>query len=199
MSGQAPDTASPPRERLLRATIDYIALHGVADLSLRRIAAAVGTSHRMLLYHFGSKEGLLIEVIRAVEAEQRARLATLELDPALGPADAMRNMWRHFSDPALWPNERLFFEMYGQALQARAHTAGLLDDIVESWVDPIAASRRALGIAPDVAAAQARVDVAVTRGLLLDLLATGNRAATDAAMEQYIALCDAGLRDWRIS
>ena len=45
-------------------------------------------------------------------------------------------MWQHLSDPALWPNERLFFEMYGQALQARPHTVDFLDDIVESWLGP---------------------------------------------------------------
>jgi AcrR family transcriptional regulator len=49
---------------------------GIADLSLRQLAAAIGTSHRMLLYHFGSREGLLAAVTRAVEEQQQpARLA----------------------------------------------------------------------------------------------------------------------------
>ena len=50
----------------------------------------------------------------------------------------MRVWWKHISDPALWPNERLFFEIYGQALQGRAHTTDVLDGIVDSWVDPVA-------------------------------------------------------------
>jgi hypothetical protein len=116
----------------------------------------------------------------------------LELDPSLSPAEMARRMWQHLSDPALWPNERLFFEMYGHALQARfAGADTFLRDIVESWLEPIAAIRRAQGIAPDVARAQARLDLALTRGLLLDLLATGDRAAADAAAEQAIALYDA--------
>ena len=45
---------------------------GIGDRSLRDIAAAVGTSHRMLIHHFGSREGLLTEVVRTVEANQRA-------------------------------------------------------------------------------------------------------------------------------
>ena len=179
------------RERLLRAATEYIGDHGVADLSLRGIAAGIGTSHRMLLYHFGSKEGLLIAVIRAVEAEQRRVFAALEVDPTLSPVDMARAMWAHFSDPALWPNERLFFEMYGQALQGRARTDGLLDDIVESWLDAIALGRESQGVPPEVARAQARLGVALTRGLLLDLLATGDRAGTDAAMEAFIALWEA--------
>jgi AcrR family transcriptional regulator len=190
--GQAPTAEPSARDRLLHDAIAYVAEHGLAELSLRRLAAAIGTSHRMLIYHFGSKEGLVVAVIRAVEAEQRARLADLELDPSLSPADLARRMWEHLSDPALWPNERLFFEMYGHALQARAPgSADFLRDIVESWLEPIAMIRVAQGMAPDAARVQARLDLAMTRGLLLDLLATGDRAGTAAAVEQAIALYDA--------
>ena len=59
-------TTTDPKARLLAAAMEYVAEHGVGDLSLRAIAAAIGTSHRMLIYHFGSKEGLLIAVIHAV-------------------------------------------------------------------------------------------------------------------------------------
>ena len=181
-------TENVSRARLLRAAIDHVAEHGVADLSLRGLAAAIGTSHRMLIYHFGSKEELLIAVIRAVEEQQRQKLADLDIDPSLAPAEIMRRMWKHISDPALWPNERLFFEMYGQALQGRTHTVDFLDDIVESWLEPIAALRREQGVPARVARAQARLDLAITRGLLLDLLATGDRAGVDEAMEQFSAL-----------
>jgi AcrR family transcriptional regulator len=176
------------RDRLLAATIAYVAEHGVADLSLRGLAAAIGTSHRMLIYHFGSKEELLIAVIRAVEEQQRQVFAGLEIDPSLSPADTLRRMWQHVSDPSLWQNERLFFEMYGQALQGRTHTAEFLDDIVESWLEPVAALRREQGVPPKAARAQARLGLAVSRGLLLDLLATGDRKGVDEAMEHFIAL-----------
>jgi AcrR family transcriptional regulator len=189
-----PRAQSESKDRLLRAAIAYVAEHGVADLSLRGLAAAIGTSHRMLIYHFGSKEDLLIAVIRAVEDQQRQTLAALDID-ASSPGDVMRTMWQHISDPALWPNERLFFEMYGQALQGRPHTVDFLDGIVESWLEPITAMRVEQGVAPKMARAQARVDLAVTRGLLLDLLATGDRTGVTAAMEQYRALYDAWVTD----
>ena len=187
-----------PRQRLLDAAVAYVQEHGVADLSLRRLAAEIGTSHRMLIYHFDSKDGLLIAVVHAVEEQQRRMLAGFEVDPEMTPAETTpaavtRRMWRHLSDPALWPNERLFFEMYGRALQSRPHTAGFLDDLVQPWLDLIVALRCEQGIARDVAEAQARVDLAVTRGLLLDLLATGDRVAVERAMEQYVALFEA----WR--
>src|SRR5919202_1073974 len=175
------------RERLLAAAMDHVAHHGVADLSLRGLAAALGTSHRMLIYHFGSREGLLIEVIRAVEARQRAALAQMLLDPEASPADTMRRMWQRVADPALWPNERLFFELYAQALQGSPHALPLLDGIVDLWVEPLTRIAVAQGQPEAEARAEARLGVAVVRGLLLDLLATGEREAVDAAMERYIA------------
>ena len=181
------DTGAGPRERLLTGAIEHVSRHGVGEISLRQLAAALGTSHRMLLYHFGSREALLIEVIRTVEEQQRAALVQiLEEEADAPPAEIMRRMWARVADPALWPNERLFFEVYAQALQGSPHALPLLDGIVDAWVEPLAAL-----VAPDLpeaeARAEARLGVAVVRGLLLDLLATGDRDAVDAAMERYIA------------
>jgi AcrR family transcriptional regulator len=176
----------PPRERLLDGAIDYVAQHGLADVSLRTLAAALGTSHRMLIHHFGSKERLWVEIVRTVEARQRELLAEILPDAAQPVAEAMWAWWKHISDPALWPNERLFFEIYGQALQGRRHTTELLAGIVEDWLGPATEINVSLGIPPDVARAHARLGVAITRGLLLDLLATRDVAAVDAAMEAFI-------------
>jgi AcrR family transcriptional regulator len=166
--------------------MEHVARNGVGDLSLRGLASALGTSHRMLSYHFGSREGLLIEVIRAVEAQQRAALAELLGDPESSPQETMRRMWRRVADEALWPNERLFFEIYAQALQGSAYALPLLDGIVDLWVEPLTDLAVAQGRPEPQARAEARLGVAVTRGLLLDLLATRDRAAVDAAMERYI-------------
>jgi AcrR family transcriptional regulator len=176
------------REELLQRAIAYISDRGISDLSLRELGAAIGSSHRMLIHHFGSREGLWVEVIRAVEAQQRDNLPELLPDPIADPAGAMRAWWRHISDPSLWPNERLFFELYGQGLQQRPGTEELLDGIVDSWLPPIVAINMAYGMDEPTATAHARLGVAVTRGLLLDLLATHDREAVDAAMERWIAL-----------
>jgi AcrR family transcriptional regulator len=190
-SGEA--TAPSPRDRLLAQAVDHVAAHGVGDLSLRGLAAALGTSHRMLLYHFGSREGLLVAVVEAVEARQRAITLAIAADDHLSPGDAIRRMWRDVSDPMHWPHERLFFELYGQALQGRPGVEGLLDGIVESWVEPVAASARALGFSPEEARAEARLGLAVVRGLLLDLVATGEREGVDAAMDRWISSFEARL------
>jgi AcrR family transcriptional regulator len=163
-----------PRDRLLAAAMDHVARIGVGDLSLRALAAELG-----------SREGLLIEVIRAVEAQQREALEQM-LSEEGTPAEIARRMWRRLADPSLWPNERLFFEVYAQALQGSPHALPLLDGIVDSWVEPLTRIAVAQGTPEAQARAEARLGVAVTRGLLLDLLATGDRDAVDAAMERYI-------------
>jgi AcrR family transcriptional regulator len=177
---------SQARERLLAAAVRHALDAGIADLSLRQLAAAIGTSHRMLLYHFGSREGLLVAVTQAVEEQQRAAL----LGPGTAPQDARRS-WERLSDPKLWPQERLFFELYAYALRGRPGTEGFLDGIVESWVGPVAAALVEAGADERTARADARLAVAVVRGLLLDLLATGDRAGVTEAYERYLRYASA--------
>ncbi len=175
-----------PKQRLLDAAIEYVAANGMSDVSLRTLATALGTSHRMLIFHFGSKERLWVEIVQTVEQRQRELLGEILPDPSQPVGEAMRAWWKHISDRSLWPNERLFFELYGQALQGRPHTVELLDGIVEDWLDPITEINVSLGVPRPLARAHARLGIAVTRGLLLDLLATHDTAGVDAAMDAFI-------------
>src|SRR3954452_4450176 len=153
-----------PRRRLLDAAIDYVAGHGISDLSLRRLAEDLGTSHRMLSHHFGSKEGLWVAIVREVERRQLASVADLVPQEGVSFAEATRAWWRHISDPSLWPNERLFFEVYGQGLHGRAPAAELLDGVVDSWLRPTTEIAVRMGMEPAAAEAFARLGIAVTRG-----------------------------------
>jgi AcrR family transcriptional regulator len=182
-----PRPSTDTRDRLLAAAVDYAAEHGLADLSLRALAVGLGTSHRMLIFHFGSKEGLLVEVVRAVEAQQRALLEQLRADPELDLLDQLRAFWQHLTSPALWPYERLFFEVYAQGLQGKQPATRLLEDAIDPWLTPAADLLTAQGVPVQEAQAEARLAIAVTRGLLLDLLATGDLAAVDAAMDRFTA------------
>ena len=155
---------------------------GIADLSLRELAAVIGTSHRMLLYHFGSREGLLAAVTLAVEAAERATLADVG---AVGADDA-RRFWARYSDPRLWPQERLFFELYVHALRGRPGTEGFLDHVVTGWLEPLTAAIASGGTSPQIAPTAARLSMAVTRGLLLDLLATHDIDGVTAAFELFL-------------
>jgi AcrR family transcriptional regulator len=174
------------RDRLLEAVVEHLGERGLGDTSLRGLAAAVGTSHRMLLYHFGSRRELLVEVTRAVERRQREAFAALLADPSASPVEVMWAMYHRIADEALWPQERLFFELYARALQGGPDAAGLLPEVVEAWLAPLGALVERLGLPPDQARAEARLALAAARGLLLDLLGTGDRAAVDAAMGAFV-------------
>ncbi len=180
--------ASQARGRLLAAAVKHALSAGIGDLSLREIAAAIGTSHRMLIYHFGSREGLLVAVTQAVEASQREALFGLDLT-----AEQARGFWNKVTDPAAWPMERLFFELYSYALLGRPGTEGFLPAAVESWIAPMADVLVKEGASEQAARAEARLGLAVVRGLLLDLLATGDRAGVNDAYERFLALVGSSL------
>jgi AcrR family transcriptional regulator len=172
-----------PRDRLLAAAIEHALDKGIADFSLREIAAAIGTSHRMLIYHFGSREGLLTAVTQEVERRQRDAV----LDVGVSRSGAWKS-WKRLSDPSRWPLARLFFELYSHALLGRPGTEGFLAGIVDSWVGPLTDAMIEAGADKRTASIDARLGVAVTRGLLLDLLATGARREVDQAYKRFLQL-----------
>lgn len=179
------DEDKSAKELLLERVVDHFVADGLGDLSLRKIATAIGTSHRMLLYHFGSKDGLLLEVVRAVEARSRAQLGEIGQGAGHETDELIREMWQFVADPVQGDFERLFFALYGRALQGDGQVQPLLAESITSWLeenDTLAAAR---GIPLGLAQTHARLGLAVVRGLLLDLLATGDRAGVDASLEVF--------------
>jgi AcrR family transcriptional regulator len=164
-----------PRDALLAAVIDAIERDGLGSRSLRDLARDAGTSHRMLIHHFGSRDGLMIAIVAEVEARTRALLRedTTDADTALAVT------WKQVADPSRWPFERLFFECYSRGAQGEAPFDRLLPALVDDW---LAAFPR--GRARD----RGRLGLAVVRGLLLDLVATGDRAGVDRAVREFRSL-----------
>lgn len=173
--------AATPRARLLDAVIEHFGRNGIHDTSLRALAEAVGTSHRMLIYHFGSREGLLAEVTREVEARQRAAM-TAAYDTGLPPLQAATQYWEETVQATLRYGP-LFFELAAHAMQGRAHAAALRDELIAPWLPAVTAICRALGIPETQAEVHARLALSATRGLLLDLLVTGDREHVDQAAD----------------
>ena len=176
------------RQELLDAVVAEFIAGGIGDRSLREIGAAVGTSHRMLIHHFGSREGLLTEVVRRMEADQRSFLASLDL----APEQALDQMWQRLRDPSVWPAERLFFECYARATRGEPPFASLLPGLVDDWLDAAVRLRLVWPGDERTERARARAGLAIIRGLLLDLVATGDREGADDAFGELRALLAAG-------
>lgn len=178
MSASRPDSS---REQLLQAALAYFARHGVHNQSLRSLASAIGTSHRMLNYHFGSREGLLAEVVAAVERRQRETFAALA---GTGGSASLREtaqlFWTRVVAETLTYGP-LLFELSVHAMQGENHAADLRNTLITPWLDVLEASLLRNGFAPETARIRARLALAAVNGLLFDLLLTGDRKGVDEA------------------
>lgn len=179
---------SKARQELLDRTIEHVARHGLSDLSLRELAAGIGTSHRMLNYHFGSREGLLAAIVGSIEQQQRDALEALAAG-ATTPRELITAQWAQLSDPALRPYIALFFEVLALALHRRPGTEGFLDQLTEPWLVLGAQLADQLGMlsSPD----EVRLGVAVVRGLLVEVLAADDAAPATASLHRFLEMWDA--------
>jgi AcrR family transcriptional regulator len=189
-----PSEPSAARERLLERCVAYLQEAGFSQLSLREIAAGTGTSHRMLIYHFGSRDGLLVDIVGYLEAQQRAVLADLAAQPG-DLIDICRAFGRRLTDPALAPFERLFFEVYAHALYHRPWTAPFRESVIAAWDKPLTELFSSHGFPRAEAARRSRLALAVARGLLLDLLITGDRRQVTAAADLFAEMISTPVPD----
>ncbi len=166
---------SSARDRLLQQLVVDVGANGLGDRSLRELAVSVGSSHRMLLYHFGSRVGLVRALAETVEAQQQSLLVELaaRIDD---PGELVLALWAQVSSPELRPFVRVFFECI-------AATGGAA--LTEPWLDAGATAAARLGVPVDPL--DLRLGVAVTRGLLIDVLVSGDVTASTRALERYVA------------
>lgn len=158
------------RDAVLASAADYVLDRGLAGLSLRPLAKALGTSTRMLLYDFGSKQQLVHEVLAEIRRREESLLEA--------EVRSLDDVWRWISAPQREPFLRLFFEIYVGALGREE-----AEPLVRDWLKFLRTSWR-----PPVDEATATLMVAVVRGLLLDRLATGDRERTDRALARFAEL-----------
>jgi AcrR family transcriptional regulator len=175
------------RVELLERAVDYVCRNGLAELSLRPLAKAVKSSPRVLLYYFGSKENLVVEIVRRGRARQRAMMANLKLSD-LSPREVSRTLWREWSKPEWEPLTQLSFEIYALALRDRERFPGYLDDSVHEWLSALEVCTMLPGYTRAKAQALGTLLIAGFRGFLLDLLATHERARVDHAVDLWLSL-----------
>jgi AcrR family transcriptional regulator len=164
------------RAELLDRAVNYVCRRGLAELSLRPLAKAIGSSPRVLLYYFGSKEELVVEIVRRGRARQQAMMADLKLTD-LSPRQVARALWREWSKPEWEPLTRLSFEVYALALSDRSRFPGYLEGAVNEWLEAL----------QGCTTTQATALIAGFRGFLLDLLATHDRARIDRAVDLWLS------------
>lgn len=188
-----PDGASPRRAELLEAAYRYALAHGVVDLSLRPLAAAIGSSPRVLILLFGSKEGLVHAVLGRAREDELSSLRAIErtTGDATGLHEAVRLLWAWLAAEEHRPLVSLWAETYVRSLAQRdGPWAGFAASSVTSWLALLERYQAEPGSA--TATASRTLALATLRGALLDLLATADRPRLDAAVERHVELLRAG-------
>lgn len=166
------------RAELLEKVAAYVLERGLSDLSLRPLAGAVGVSPRLLLYHFGSKEGLVTEVLTELFAQQ-AHFFTAA-PPGTPGTERLDALWTLLTGPTLRPFMRSLFEVELRAMDGNAHYAQFAAQALQGWLE-VAAAQLAPGAPPGVS----RMLLSSLTGLLVIRFSTGDEAGTD---EGYAAL-----------
>ena len=181
-------TPSARQQELLERAYAYSLTHGLADLSLRPLATAIGSSPRVLLFLFGSKDGLIRALLARARADELELLGRIDrqYDEPPGLTVVARELWTWLSAPERRPLMNLWVEAYGRSLVApEGPWADYGRSTVEDWLELLKASQPD----PGTVEAEARRTgvLAILRGALIDLLATGDLARTTAAVEDYLA------------
>jgi AcrR family transcriptional regulator len=172
------------------AAVDYAIEHGFAELSWRPVACALGVSTTTLVHHFGTKEQMLEAILGRLRECTFAATRDAVGDQATW---RRRRVWTRTSDPRQWAEFRLFFAAYGRALQAPQQFTEFLERVVADWMNSLIDAQ---GPDTDVATATrtATLVIATIRGLLLDLLATGDRGRVQDAADSFLATLERGPR-----
>lgn len=170
---------------MIDAAIGYLLKHGLADLSLRPLAAATGTSARLLIYHFGSKEGLLADVLDAMQARLRDSFTAMAANPAAssdGPL--IKTFWRWATSHKQFPHLKLLYELQILAAQKPAAYARYLKRNSLNWIELIQNTLPPSERNPLMATLLG----AVFDGLFLELMSTGDRKRTTQALDQFTGI-----------
>jgi AcrR family transcriptional regulator len=173
------------RAELLDGAVDYAIEHGFSELTWRPVAAALGVSTTTLVHRFGTKE----QMLEAILGRLRDRIFVDTSEQVGEKPDlvtAARAVWARSTEPQREAEFRLFFAVYGRALQSPELFAGFLGRVVADWMSALVEAQGP-DVDPATATRTATLVIATIRGLLLDLLATGDRARVQDAAETFLA------------
>src|SRR3954451_22966078 len=171
------------KRRLLDACTDHALEHGLPD-RLGPFGAAAGTSSRVLISHFETRDGLLREILRQARQRQvEAFTDLIRLRPDEAYPVTLARAWSAISGPQGEPYLRMFSRLHDTA--GEPLWPGFRRTATTDWLAPLEGGMSSLG-RPELAT----VVPAVIRGLLRDLDATGDTARTDRAFQDFLATID---------
>ncbi len=172
------------RDDLIERATDWAWQHGLHSLSLRPLAAALGTSDRMLIYHLGSKEQLIVEVIRCSAGRSSEELRSLT--PSASPHDAVLDQWRLRTTERQAQCDRLYVEASSLGLFGQEPYASEVVAMNEIWLDAVRLHLVSSGVPEARSREIAELVDAAFMGFELDLPLTTAEPVGLAALAQAV-------------
>jgi AcrR family transcriptional regulator len=171
------------RDALLDDVLEAVARLGLGDLALRRLAREIGVSPRMLLYHFGSRDGLLDAIV--TETSRRLASASASLDGTL--SDVIAGSWAWMTAPRRRGFLNVFYEVCALGARDPRRRGAVASSLFTDW--------HALLVRRGVPDASATLLLATLHGLLLDIVITGERARVQRAFATFVATLSSRRRE----
>jgi AcrR family transcriptional regulator len=183
---------SARKVELLEATYRYVLENGLAHLSLRPLATAIGSSPRVLVFLFGNKDGLVRAVLARARADELAMLDQVgrsDNPAAVGLATAVERIWAWLAAAEHRQLLKLWAETYTSSLvEPDGVWGGFAAATVHDWLAVLSACQPPRERDGTQGTARRTLALAVLRGALLDLLATADHDRVTAAVHHQLAL-----------
>jgi AcrR family transcriptional regulator len=174
---------STRKEELLNGALSYLLEHGMANASLRPMAAQLGTSPRILMFHFKSKEQLLQKIMEELQARLQSSFAgVIKAERKASPP--LKLFWTWATEKRNLPYLRLLYEAQIIAAQNPKVYGPYLQKISRDWQDVALQTLSQSLRSEDLAT----LCIAVFDGLLLEMIMTGERSRLTSALDKFIAL-----------
>ncbi len=184
------------RPELLKALTNHVLENGVASLSLRPTADALGVTHSTLLRHFGSKELLIAAIVEAVCAELVARATDQVTDLTIPTDQLLRGAWQQLCEPGQQRQFVVLFELVALSARDPARYGALPNVLIKGFLEPIQENLCYNGWNPEESRELATAILAQIRGLQLDLAITGDLQRVNQAMYRYIDMITTDRRNF---
>jgi AcrR family transcriptional regulator len=188
MTMETAPATSPRRDELLERAYRHVLDRGLAGMSLRPLASEIGSSPRVLLFLFGSKDGLVRALLARARADELAFLARIPVEEETSLERVGMEVWRWLVAPGHRGLLTLWTESYARSLiEPDGPWAGFAAGTVQDWLALLAEGQPARERRTADGEAQRTLVLAVLRGALLDLLATGDVPRTTRAVERALS------------
>jgi AcrR family transcriptional regulator len=176
-------------DAIVEATLQALRKHGYAATSLQRVAEEAGTSKRMVLHYFASRQELFDTAVRRIcrrilgQVEQ----AVADAGPAAALHDGLDRLWKEIvADPGL---HAIFFGLIAESVtdpSLRPTISAVRDEYRDLIARLILTSQPpGAGTDPEQVASTATLVLATMVGLTIDYLERGDTPALRRALAEF--------------